>query len=98
MTLDYYTISKVQIKMSDCIMGILESLPPRMDGESATSAANHLFTINTDAKILEPPEAEMFHHYVAKLLFLCKQARPDIQMAIASLSTQVNTPDQDYGV
>jgi hypothetical protein len=70
MILDYSTVGKVQIKMSDYIKGILESLPPSMDGESATPAANHLFTINKDAKILEPPEAEMFHHYVAKLLFL----------------------------
>jgi len=87
MTFDYSTIGKVQIKMSDYIKGILESLPPNMDGESVTPAANHLFTINKDAKILEPPEAEKFHHYGAKLLLLCKRARPDIQTAIAFLST-----------
>jgi len=87
MTLEYSTIDKVQIKMSDYMKGILESLSPSMDGESATPAANHLFTINKDANILEPLEAELFHHYVAKLLFLCKQARPDIQMTVAFLST-----------
>jgi len=70
-------------------------MPPSIDGESATPAANHLFTINKDAKILEHLEAEMFHHYVAKLLFLCKKARPDIQSAITFLSTQVKAPDQD---
>ena len=54
MTLDYSTVGKVQIKMSDYIKGILESLPPSMDGESATPAANHLFTIN---KIVVPLQA-----------------------------------------
>jgi len=63
-----------------------------MDGESATPAEKHLFTINKDAEILE---AEMFYHNVAKLLFLCKHARPDIQTAIAFLSTRVKEPDRD---
>jgi len=60
MTLDYSTIGKVQIKMSDYMMGILESLPPSMDGESATPAANHLFTINKNAKILEQQRLRCF--------------------------------------
>ena len=36
-----------------------------------------------------------FHHNVAKLLFLCKRARPDIQTAVAFLSTRVQHPDRD---
>ena len=36
-----------------------------------------------------------FHHNVAKLLFLYKQARPDIQTAVAFLSTCVKQPDCD---
>ena len=35
---------------------------------------------------------ESFHTYVAKGLFLCKRARPDIMPAIAFLSTQVKKP------
>ena len=37
----------------------------------------------------------MFHHNVAKLLFLCKRARPDIQTAVAFLCTRVKAPDTD---
>ena len=37
----------------------------------------------------------MFHHNVAKLLFLCKQARPNIQTAVAFLTTCVMAPDED---
>ena len=66
-----------------------------MDGESATPEANHLFTINKDAEVLEASEAEVFHHYVAKLLFLCKHARPDIETGIAFLSNRVKAPDQN---
>ena len=37
----------------------------------------------------------MFNHYVAKLLYFCNCARPDIQMVIAFLNTRVKAPDQD---
>ena len=37
----------------------------------------------------------MFHHNTAKLLFLCKRARPDIQPPVAFLCTRVQEPDQD---
>ena len=70
-------------------------MPPTMDGESATPEANHLFRINKDAEVLEASEAEVFHHYVAKLLFLCKHARPDIETGIAFLSNRVKAPDQN---
>ena len=38
---------------------------------------------------------ELFHHFVAKCLFLCKRARPDIHPAIAFLTTRVQSPDED---
>lgn len=37
----------------------------------------------------------MSHHRVARLLFLCKRARPDLQVAVAFLSTRVKSPDCD---
>jgi hypothetical protein len=37
----------------------------------------------------------MYHHNAAKLLFLSKRARPDVQTAVAFLSTRVKLPDAD---
>jgi hypothetical protein len=37
--------------------------------------------------MLDKVQADMFHHNVAKLLFLCKRARPDKQTAVAFLCT-----------
>jgi Reverse transcriptase (RNA-dependent DNA polymerase) len=81
MTLDYSIDGKVQIKMFDYIDNMLKELPADMDGESATPAPNHLFEVNSENQVLLGKEkADMFHHNVAKLLFLCKRAtRPDIQ-------------------
>jgi hypothetical protein len=60
-----------------------------MDREAATPAANHLFQVNDDAKKLDEETAQLFHHNVAKLLFLCKRARPDVQTTVAFLTTLV---------
>ena len=39
--------------------------------------------------------AEDFHTYVAKGLFLCKHAHPDIHTTIAFLTTRVTVPETD---
>ena len=64
-------------------------------GTATTLAAEHLFKINETPMYLNDADAMFFHHNVAKLLFLCKRARPDLQTAVAFLSTQVKRPDHD---
>ena len=62
---------------------------------ATTPAAEHLFKVNETPTYLDEKEAMFFHHNVAKLLFLCKRACPDIQTAVAFLSTRVKHPDRD---
>jgi hypothetical protein len=96
MTLDFSSPTQAKILMTEYIQGILDEMPPGFDGEAATAAANHLFEVNTkDPTMLDDKKAEMFHHNVAKMLFLCKRARPDIQTAVAFLCTRVKGPDTD---
>jgi hypothetical protein len=96
MTLDFSLPGQAKILMINYIEDMLEDMPSDMDGEAATAAANHLFEVNTkDPVVLDEETATMFHHNVAKLLFLCKRARPDIQTAIAFLCTRVKGPDND---
>ena len=90
-----YLKRKVQMSMKKYIKEMLQELPKDMDGTAATPAAKHLFEVNEECKKLPEKQAMMFHHYVAKLLFLCKRARPDIQTAVAFLSTRVKGPDED---
>jgi len=53
-----------------------------------------LHATGTSSK-LPPKEAESFHAFVAKALFLGKRVRPNIQLAVATLSTRVKDPNQD---
>ena len=95
MTLDFTLAGKVQIRMEEYITSMLTELPEDMDGLVTTPAAEHLFKISKTPTYLNEKEAMFFHHNVAKLLFLCKRARPDMQTVVAFLSTRVQCPDHD---
>ena len=96
MTLDCQVKGKVKMLMKECIKEMLEGLPEDMRGEAATPAASHLFEVNdNNPQPLNEERAMFFHHYVAKALFLCKRARPDIQTSVTFLSTRVKGPDED---
>ena len=96
MVQDYTIDGKIQIKMNKYVVTVLEEAPLDMKGESATPAAAHLFEMNqTNATLLDAETADEFHHIVAKLLSLCKQAQLDIQTSVSFLCTQVKAPDTD---
>jgi hypothetical protein len=96
MTLDYREDGVVKVTMVDYINKMLAELPTDMNGVAPSPAANHLFKVNdSDPKKLEKDTSDMFHRNVAKLLFLSKRARPDIQTSVAFLCTRVKEPDHD---
>ena len=95
MTIDYSTKGKVQFRMADYVEGILDELPEEMNGTAVTPASNHLFNTRDDTEILDTKRADTYHHLTAKLLYLSKRARPDLQTAVAFLCTRVSKPDMD---
>ena len=60
-----------------------------------TLAVDHLFQVDDKATPLFEKGATICHTFVAKALFLTKQAWPDIAMMVAFLTTCVTCPDQD---
>ncbi len=95
MTLDYTSKNKVKISMYEYVDKMLTELPADMNGAATTPAANHLFNVSPDAKKLPEATAQRFHHLVAKLLYLSRRTRQDIQTAVAFLCTGVQSPDED---
>jgi hypothetical protein len=97
MTLDYAKDSKVKIAMKDYIEEMLAETPDDMDGEAGTPASLHLVFATQDEPggLLDEDWSELFHHHAAKLLFLSRRARPDIQTAVSFLTKRVKAPDQD---
>jgi hypothetical protein len=80
--------------MWDYVKKMLANLPEEMNGEAATPAANHLFDVDDDSPKVEE-STQFFHTYIAKALFLCKHARPDLQTTVAFLCTRVKSCNED---
>jgi hypothetical protein len=95
MTLDYSQPGKVIIDMVDYVKNMVSDFNYEIKKSAKTPAADHLFKINNNCKKLNKTMAEDFHTFVAKGLFVCKRARPDIQTAIVFLTTRVTNPDED---
>jgi hypothetical protein len=96
MTLDCTEDGKAKIAMKDHIEEMLAETPDDMDGEAGTPALLHLFTTRDEpGGLLDEDGSEYFHHHMAKLLFLSRRARPDIQTAVSFLTKRVKAPDQD---
>ena len=72
-----------------------DEFPEDCSKSVTTPAATHLFEVDNNQEKLNTLMKQIFHTYVAKLLFVSKRGRPDIQVAIAFLSTRVTIPDTD---
>jgi len=96
MIFDFTIQGKVVITMEEYIQTILSDVPEDMSGTARTPASAFLFEINNkNPEYLTIHKANEFHTLVAKLLFLCKRARRDIQTAVSFLYTRVKKPDVD---
>jgi hypothetical protein len=61
---------------------------------AAMPATDDLFAEGT-SEMLSKEKAEEFHTFVAKALFMCKRARPDLHTTVAVLCTRVKKPNHD---
>ena len=93
MTIDWTTEGIVVFTMYDYLEDILNEAPAEFDGEDVTPAVSDLFTVNLTQRKLDTPTANFFHRIVAKVLYVAKQARPDLQGAVAFLSKRVKCPN-----
>ena len=92
MSFDFSVEGSVRLSMSHYIATLLAEY--EVTGVAVTPAEEWLFDVR-NAELLSDAERESFHSAVAKLLFLSKRVRPDIQTAVSFLTTRVQKPDAD---
>jgi len=61
--------------MKEHIRKVLEEVPSNMNRTTKTLSANHLFNVNDRVVKLPHDKAELFHHIMAKLLYIRTQRR-----------------------
>jgi hypothetical protein len=96
MKLDYSEKGVIKVNMVDYVKAMVNDFPEGISKSNYPWNEN-LFKIDDKSPLLNKEKRELFHTFVAKGLFLCKRARPDIQPAIALLATRVQSPnEQDW--
>jgi hypothetical protein len=97
LTIDYSDKDKVKFTMYDYLEDILDEMPNDMNGTAPAPASDNMFEVDEESPLLNEKESDFFHRTTARLLFAAKRARPDLQVAVAYLCTQVKSPNQsDY--
>jgi hypothetical protein len=92
MDIDFLSEGRVSILMKDHLLECIktfEATDGKIESLVTTPAAHNLFDIDNEAKLLDKNKSETLHHIVAKLLFVCKCARLDVQLPIAFLCSTV---------
>jgi hypothetical protein len=79
--------------MVEYVNGMIEDFPEKITKTASTPAGEKLLDVGK-GELLDKSKKEAFHTMVAKGLFLCKRARPDIQPTIAVMTTRVMKPNE----
>ena len=95
MDIDFSQKGCVMISMNDYLEEAVEAFPDSIDAKVTSPAGEHLFDVNANAEKISNAKQEIFHHIVAKLLFVSTRARPDLQVAISFLTSRVIQPTID---
>ena len=81
--------------MKEYLKEAMEEFDTKYGRKVTTPATSHLFDVNQHQIKLDEERKKVFHRITAKLLFVSKRGRPDIQVAVSFLTTQVTQPDED---
>jgi hypothetical protein len=96
MTFDFSVKGKVMIDMIDYMEAMVDDFSAKFKpNETAPSPAPENLFAEGEGNPLEKERSEEYHTFVAKGLFACKRARPDIHPTIAVLCTRVKQPNED---
>jgi hypothetical protein len=94
MKFDFSQEGEVLISMAEYMKKLIDEFPHPITKKAHTPAAEDLFA-EGDGPSLNPENSKVFHTWVAKCLFACKRARPDIHPPTTLLCTRVKGPNED---
>ena len=95
--LDYKHDGNVVADMAYYVKKMLDDFPEKIRSGKSCPWTERLFKVDDRSELLSEDKAKTFYTFVMKGMFVCKRARPDIQPAIAFLSTRVRSPTvQDW--
>ena len=98
MNLDYTIKGEVKNTMILYIKEMIQDFRehnPSLDKKANTPAAEFLFKLDDESRLVDESRAKVFHTFVAKAICATKRSQPDIHTAEAFLNTLVRVPNED---
>jgi histone deacetylase 1/2 len=92
MSFDFSSPGEVKITMCKYIEDLIRMCS--IVGTVETPSGISLFDQCESSTLLSKPQAELFHSYVAKCLYLAKRVRPDILLTVSFLASRVLEPNE----
>lgn len=92
--IEFHDNGTVSLSMLDYVKECIDLYRDKIKRMAVTPASGELFNQSKEkVAMLTEAEANKFHHTTAKLLYLSKRARIDIDLAVSFLCTRVSQPD-----
>ena len=95
MDIEFKKDGTVSINMKDYIIEASEVFGEDVTINVSSAATGKLFVIDENSPKLENDKSDKFHSIVAKLLWVMKRGRPDIETVISFLCTRVSDPTEE---
>ena len=102
MEIEFTNDKKVKLGTTQYIHSMIEELEEllipykeNLNREYSTPAGRWLFKVKEDAKALKEDKADIYRSFVAKLLWIMKRSRPDLELTVSFLSTRVKEPTKE---
>ena len=95
MDIEFCDDGTAKISTKEYLREAIEDFGEDVSQPVPSPALNNLRTVRERAKKLDEERGERFHSITAKLLWVMKRSRPDLEPAISFLSTRVAEPDMD---
>ena len=80
----------VKIEMKKLLSDTIKMVDEKsLSNKVSSPATKKLFHISEEPKQLDTKQSELFHKIIAKILYICKRSRPDLDTVLAFLCTRV---------
>ena len=85
----------IEITMKDQVQEVFKIFREELSGSVSSPATKKLMTVNASAKQLDNEKSDIFNSVTAKLLFITKRAKPDIETVVSFLTKRVARSNED---
>ena len=85
----------IEIDMSDTLMETIKYFGEDVDDTVASPTRKNIFEVNNDSPELDERRRKIFHSVMAKLIFIMKRGRPDLETPMSFLMKRVSKSNEE---